>query len=110
MLDFIRDDNHNITDSNDWGNYSDNGNNITRTGSSDSYSAKNIYDVAGNVIEWIMETDSSKYRVYQGGCCVNAGTTNPASDCGYTWAYNCISNCRFQGYSLYKIKFEIVLD
>ena len=95
MLDFIKDEEHNVVPSStDWGNYSnsetytinrgkyavfntstdklekfqDVGNEYSKekdksilltTGASERNSAKNIYDVAGNVLEWTTESRSS---------------------------------------------------
>ena len=39
----------------------------TTTGSSDDYAVKNIYDLAGNVSEWTMESYSTNIRVVRGG-------------------------------------------
>ena len=96
MLDFIRDEEHNVTDSTEWGNYKNsgtykihrgsiysnsawspadvrNGTEITQnqsilltTGATERNSAKNIYDVAGNCFEWTTESYSSNYRVDRG--------------------------------------------
>ena len=56
MLDFIKDKN-NVTNSASWGNCKPDSGTTTlkNTGSSDSYSAKNIYDVSGNLFEGTME-------------------------------------------------------
>ena len=113
MLDFIKDDTHNVTGSTSWGNYRDNDWTIKRTtakwiatpsrnttwtevtadgksktssesillttGADDSFSAKNIYDVAGNVYEWTNEAYSSTSRVGRGGSYGNGGSNYPAS-------------------------------
>ena len=63
ILEFIKDDSHDVTNSSSWGNYSYA---IYKTGcdhndpnlSGDSYVAKNIYDIAGNLFELTMETFS----------------------------------------------------
>ena len=94
MLDFIKDKDHNVTSSAKWGNYYDSetykiyrgslyssswskadttvGTNVTKnknilltTGASEDNSAKNIYDVAGNLSEWTTESRSSSNRVYR---------------------------------------------
>ena len=49
---------------------------LLTTGASDSFAAKNIFDVAGNVEEWTCEANSSTLRVLRGGI-YNLG----ASDC-----------------------------
>ena len=96
MLDFVRDEEHNVTNSTEWGNYYDsktykiyrgsiysnsawspadatNGTEITQnqfilltTGAKERNSAKNIYDVAGNCFEWTTESNSSDNRVIRG--------------------------------------------
>ena len=109
MLDFIKDEEHNVTSSAEWGNYRDsetykiyrgniysnsawisadatNGTEITQnrsilltTGATERNSAKNIYDVAGNCYEWTTESKGSNYRVYRGGFYCNPGSIDPAS-------------------------------
>ena len=95
MLDFIKDEEHNVTNSTEWGNYYNseykvyrgivyrnsawsladvtNGTEITKnkgilltTGAADRNLAKNIYDVAGNCSEWTTESYSSDCRVNRG--------------------------------------------
>ena len=93
MLDFIKDEKHNVTSSSSWGNHLDsetykvcrgsiycnsawssvdatNGTEITKgqsilltTGATERNSAKNIYDVAGNCSEWTTESLSLVDRV-----------------------------------------------
>ena len=80
MLDFIKDDNHNVTNSISWGNhYRDEGCEIATTGSSDDYVVKNIYDIAGNVREWTLEDGATFYRVTRGGDYMNDGATYHAA-------------------------------
>lgn len=55
---------------------------LLQTGASDRNSLKNIYDVAGNVWEWTMESNDSSNRVSRGGGCYNIGDFNPASGRG----------------------------
>ena len=50
----------------------------TTTGSSDDYAVKNIYDLAGNVAEWTMESCSTNLRVDRGGY-YTTGSSYPAS-------------------------------
>ena len=54
---------------------------ITRipTGSSDYTKVNNIYDLAGNVLEWTLEADSTLYRVYRGGYYYSYGSSNASS-------------------------------
>lgn len=53
-----------IFNSKDRGQY--NGN-LIKTGSNVLYMEKNIFDLAGNVSEWTIESNSDKYRVLRGG-------------------------------------------
>ena len=53
---------------------------LLTTGASDTFKAKNIFDLAGNVYEWTMEADSSTHRVRRGGHYRNPGSDSPASD------------------------------
>ena len=96
-LRFVKDDEHNVTDSTNWGNYTNatfkftekyctapgvaiptytEGTNIDKpentswlltTGASERNKAKNIYDLAGNVREWTQESSSTSNRVSRGG-------------------------------------------
>ena len=52
---------------------------LLTTGASDSFKAKNIFDLAGNVHEWTMEAGGSINRVLRGGSYYNYGSDNPAS-------------------------------
>ena len=49
-----------VRDSTGSGNYSGD---LAKTGSNEKYSVKNIYDLAGNVDEWTMESSNSNGRV-----------------------------------------------
>ena len=51
----------------------------TTTGSSSAYAVKNIYDLAGNVAEWTMESYYTDSRVIRGGSYDNSGSIFPAS-------------------------------
>ena len=51
----------------------------TTTGSSDDYAVKNIYDLAGNVAEWTMESYFTNLRVSRGGNYNVTGSDIPAS-------------------------------
>lgn len=54
-----------LTQSSGKGNY--NLSDIIKTGSNESYQIKNIYDIAGNVSEWTMETYDLDNKVTRGG-------------------------------------------
>ena len=55
---------------------------LLTTGASDSFKAKNIFDLAGNVYEWTMEADDSTDRVERGGRYGDNGSYSPASSRG----------------------------
>ena len=88
-LNFVSDAEHNIKDSRAWGNYNNSigtaatnsgrSNMNYTTGRNESWKAKNIYDLAGNVEEWTMEAYSSSYRAFRGGRCSTNGSAVPAS-------------------------------
>ena len=69
-----------ILDSTEMGNYldSDDTNNPAATGIN-NYEVKNIYDLAGNVLEWTMEAYDTNSRVRRGGSYNNSGSSYPAS-------------------------------
>ena len=52
----------------------------TTCGSDDAYRVKNIYDLAGNVKEWTMESTNTSVRVNRGGDYGNSGQSDPASN------------------------------
>ena len=52
---------------------------LLTTGASDSFKAKNIFDLAGNVYEWTMEAYYSTTRVSRGGHSDSFGSSYPAS-------------------------------
>ena len=69
-----------------WGNYSNSSENAEEgsgqkrpTGYSEYWKANNIYDLAGNVWEWTMESCNTNSRVYRGGSCNNIGSKIPVS-------------------------------
>lgn len=89
MLRFIKSDANNVNDSITWGNYPVSilefkdalGNTyqkkntdvyLLRTGSSEQTKTKNIYDIAGNVAEWTMETTKNNVNIARGGSYVSA--------------------------------------
>ena len=74
---------YNITDSKDWGNYSNNtveGHGEKQdTGFSEKWKANNIYDFAGNCWEWTQEAFSTGSRANRGGIHSVAGSDGPAA-------------------------------
>ena len=70
-------------DSKGWGNYNDDTfsetTSLINTGAFPQTKANNIYDLAGNVIEWTTEADHTSDRVCRGGNCLNSGSNLPAS-------------------------------
>ena len=72
-------------DSTGKGNYNEDANinswkgNVTLTGASEDYKVNNIYDLAGNVYEWTMESNNSSNRVTRGGIYNRTGFTRPSS-------------------------------
>ena len=77
--------NSTLRDSRYYGNYSnsqapaDNGKGTKQvSGYNENWKTKNIYDLAGNVWEWIYEADSS-YRILRGGIYSNDGDNYPVS-------------------------------
>ena len=77
-----------VADSTGKGNYSEDVNTnewkgkVTTTGASDDYEVNNIYDLAGNVFEWTMESRNTNYRVFRGGYYGSTGSDGPASTRG----------------------------
>ena len=49
------------------------------TGSNSSYSVNNIYDMAGNVLDWTIEADYTNHRVVRGGLYSTTASSGPAS-------------------------------
>ena len=74
-----------IQDSTNMGWHSDNylsGNQAHKTGidiDGEKNKVKNIYDLAGNVREWTMESCNSNLRAYRGGSYLHTGVGGPAS-------------------------------
>ena len=79
-----------FVNSSSWGNYNDStGNAKTNsgmdnmnytTGRNEAWKANNIYDLAGNVLDWTTEAISSDGRFYRGGSCNGNGSSCPASN------------------------------
>ncbi len=82
VMNFVSDEDHNVNDSRKWGNYKDsieaaatNKGILQQTGTNEAWKAKNIYDLAGNVWEWTMESGSlvNVGRVARSGAYCNNG-------------------------------------
>ena len=74
-----------ISDSASWGNYSNSmgeaatgHGNRRPTGYNEAWKANNIYDLAGNVMDWTMEASYTYFRVLRGGYYSFTGATYPA--------------------------------
>ena len=72
---------------------------ILGTGVTDYTKKNNIYDLAGNCLEWTTESDSSSGRVYRGGDYYNDGFDDPACGSGRLSA----------GYSYHDVSFRSAL-
>ena len=74
---------YSITDSSTWGNYSNNDANGAgskqNTGFRESWKANNIYDFAGNCVEFTQEANYTSVRAGRGGGCNDGGSNGPAS-------------------------------
>ena len=70
-----------VRDSTGQGNYldDDSTNNPGNTGAKEEYKIKNIYDLAGNVFEWTMESCDTFLRVVRGGNYTDSGSEDPSS-------------------------------
>ena len=64
-----------VRDSTDKGWYDQD--NATNTG---YYEVNHMYDLAGNVFEWTMESSSTSFRVIRGGYYMNSGSDNSCSN------------------------------
>ncbi len=73
------------TNSASLGNYS--GNPID-TGSNNSYKTNEIYDLAGNYVEWTQEAYGNNYRIVRGGSCYESGSSTPISNRGMATPYS----------------------
>ena len=84
---WLKEKGFNITDSKDWGNYSNNteeGHGQKQdTGFSEKWKANNIYDFAGNCWEWTQEAYYTVYRAIRGGYYGVAGSVYPATNRNY---------------------------
>ena len=73
--------------------------NVTQTGESEEYKINNIYDLAGNVREWTMETNYNYVRVSRGGNYYDPGVNVPIS----------VRNGDYPYYNITGIGFRIAL-
>ena len=69
---------------------------LLTTGASDTFKAKNIFDLVGNVFEWTMEAYIGNSRVFRGGCCHNDGSYSSASNRFIYSPVNCDYNIGFR--------------
>lgn len=112
-----------IKNSSSWGNYRNStfqyqnasGNTVTKkqgteripTGNAEYTKANNIYDMAGNVLDWTIEAYNTVYRVYRGGSYYyddNDNRSGPASSRSYHYPYDSASNYpRYTCHTLYKV-------
>ena len=74
------------SDSSSWGNYREstgdaatNAGSLQTSGKNEAWQANNIYDLAGNALDWTQEAGSPNLRVNRGGFCYNFGYFLPAS-------------------------------
>ena len=78
----------NITDSTSWGNYkyntADGHGRKQNTGSSESWKANNIYDFAGNCLEYTQEANGANGRAGRGGNYNNDGSIPASERNGYS--------------------------
>ena len=68
-----------VRDSTGQGNYQDD-DSTNNPGNTGLYVKNNIYDLAGNVFEWTMESYGTNIRVSRGGNYFNSGSEYPSSD------------------------------
>lgn len=81
-----------ITYSTGMGNYTSS---INTTGSSSNYAVKNIYDMAGNVLEWTMEAQNTNTRAIRSGIRV-FGTDYPPCSRSGALANSSVNNVGFR--------------
>ena len=91
-----------IIDSTGMGWYSDNyssGNSSHKTGidlNGGKNQVKKVYDLAGNVSEWTMESCNTNFRVGRGGSYGGTGSNSPASYRGSNYPSNSPGNVGFR--------------
>ena len=69
---------------------------LLTTGATERNSSKNIYDVAGNCMEWTTEAYNTNFRVIRGGGYNGSGSTYPASYRIYFDPTRIGSDCSFR--------------
>ena len=82
-----------VKNSENQGNYTGN---IAKTGDQETYAIKNIYDMAGNVLEWTMEAADTAFRVSRGGYYDGSGDDYPASLRSYNRPDNSLDGIGFR--------------
>ena len=114
----------NITNSTEWGNYSDSTGNAAVmdgetqkygskqvTGYSEYWKANNIYDLAGNCTEWTQEANDTNYRASRGDDCKYNGPASSRDVSNaiiYNNAVNKYRNVRFSPHSNNKVALEFI--
>ena len=114
----------NITNSTEWGNYSDStGNAAVMDGETQKYGSKqvtgyseywkvnNIYDLAGNCTEWTQEANDTNYRASRGDDCNYNGPASSRDVSNaiiYNNAVNKYRNVRFSPHSNNKVALEFI--
>ena len=91
IMTFVNDAEHPVTgNSSSWGNYyhytgegTYEQGKLQKTGTNENWKAKNMYDLAGNAIEWTNEANGTDYRFKRGGGCKGVESDLPAS--GREW-------------------------
>ena len=81
------------------GNYNETGSyngSLATTGSKEEYAVNNIYDLAGNVAEWTMESYGHYARINRGGSCNSIGSNTPASTRHLNGPYNSYDGTGFR--------------
>ena len=79
------------------------------TGSAEYAKTNNIYDMAGNVLEWTTEAYSANGRVERGGYCNNYGYNYPLAYRYVNIPVSYYSSLRLQRLTLYKIGYPETL-
>ena len=86
------------------GSKTQNSSKMTPTGATERNKANNIYDMAGNVWEWTMESYSTNVRRYRGGKYNNTASNYSVGHRGSSSPYSSYSNVRCACVLLHKIE------